>query len=146
MISAATLVELGIVPEVRFGPVGMTVTDRFVADARIDVVPVDREQAGPRSSGVAEIRTQATPRRPQLWGLLYLCARRCGVGSHSLHRRRLLVHRPRRNRRLTSDSAMSGSGLERPHVVESLPNPLPADSVGALPPSVRVRRGVLSLL
>ena len=46
MISAATLVELGIALKARFGPVGMTVTDRFVTDARIDVVPVDREQAG----------------------------------------------------------------------------------------------------
>lgn len=44
IISAATLVELGIVLEARLGPIAQTKIDRFLRDARIDVVPVDRAQ------------------------------------------------------------------------------------------------------
>jgi ribonuclease VapC len=44
-ISAATLVELGIVLEARFGPIGAAIADRLIRDARIEVVAVDREQA-----------------------------------------------------------------------------------------------------
>lgn len=45
VLSAASLVELGIVLEARFGPVGSAVADRFLRDAAIEVVPLDREQA-----------------------------------------------------------------------------------------------------
>ena len=45
MMSAASFVELGIVLEARFGPVGGAVADRFVREGSIDVVPLDREQA-----------------------------------------------------------------------------------------------------
>jgi ribonuclease VapC len=42
LISAGTLLELGIVLEAKLGPAGRSVMDRFVRDGRIDVVPVDR--------------------------------------------------------------------------------------------------------
>lgn len=43
-MSAVTLVELGIVLEARLGPIAATKIDRFLRDARIEVVPVDRAQ------------------------------------------------------------------------------------------------------
>lgn len=45
LMSAASLVEVGIVLEARFGPVGAAVADRFLREAGIDVVPFDRAQA-----------------------------------------------------------------------------------------------------
>ena len=44
LISAATLVEVGIVLEARLGPVGASVAERFIRDAAIDVVAFDRSQ------------------------------------------------------------------------------------------------------
>jgi len=44
LISAGTLLELGIVLEARLGPAGRSVMDRFLGDAHIEVVPVDRAQ------------------------------------------------------------------------------------------------------
>lgn len=41
VISAATLVELGIVVEARFGPAGRGLVDRFLRDGEIDVVELD---------------------------------------------------------------------------------------------------------
>ena len=45
LVSASTLVELGIVLQARLGAPGRGVTDRFVRDGGLDVVPFDREQA-----------------------------------------------------------------------------------------------------
>ena len=45
VMSAATLVELGIVLEARFGPVGGAVAERFLREGDIEVLPVDREVA-----------------------------------------------------------------------------------------------------
>lgn len=45
LLSAGSLVELGIVLESRFGPVGLGIVERFLRDAEIEVVPVDRFQA-----------------------------------------------------------------------------------------------------
>jgi ribonuclease VapC len=45
LMPAAIRVELGIVIEARFGPAGQDLVDRFLRDARIDLVPVDAEQA-----------------------------------------------------------------------------------------------------
>ena len=44
-MSSATLVELGIVLEARHGPAGRGIAERFVRDADIDVVPLDRDGA-----------------------------------------------------------------------------------------------------
>jgi ribonuclease VapC len=44
VISAGTLLELGIVLEARVGPVGRSIMDRFVRDGRIDIVSVDATQ------------------------------------------------------------------------------------------------------
>ena len=41
VISAGTVLELGIVLEARFGPAGRSVMDRFLRDGGITVVPVD---------------------------------------------------------------------------------------------------------
>lgn len=45
LMSAATRVELGIAIEARLGSAGQDVVDRFLRDARIDIVSVDIEQA-----------------------------------------------------------------------------------------------------
>jgi ribonuclease VapC len=45
LISAAGVVELGIVLEARYGPVGTAVLERFLRAAEIEVVPFDRVQA-----------------------------------------------------------------------------------------------------
>ncbi len=45
LMSAATLVELGIVMEARLGPAGALAVDRFLRDGEVDVVAVDRRQA-----------------------------------------------------------------------------------------------------
>ena len=45
LISAATLVELGIVLEARLGPVGGAVIERFVRASHLEVIEVDRETA-----------------------------------------------------------------------------------------------------
>jgi len=51
LMSAAIRVELGIVIEARLGPAGQDVVDRFLRDARIDIVPVDEDLAGRAISG-----------------------------------------------------------------------------------------------
>jgi len=45
LMSSATYVELGIVLEARFGPIGGAIADRFTREGGIEVVPVDRDQA-----------------------------------------------------------------------------------------------------
>jgi ribonuclease VapC len=45
LMSAVIRVELGIVIEARLGPAGQDVVDRFLRDARIDIVALDAEQA-----------------------------------------------------------------------------------------------------
>ena len=45
LVSAATLVELGIVLEARLGPAGGGIADRFVREGGIEVVEFDRTQA-----------------------------------------------------------------------------------------------------
>ena len=45
LMSAATLVELGIVLEARLGPVGGAVVERFLRGGQIEVITVDREAA-----------------------------------------------------------------------------------------------------
>jgi ribonuclease VapC len=51
LMPAAIRVELGIVIEARLWPVGQDVVDRFLRDARIDIVPVDAELAARAMSG-----------------------------------------------------------------------------------------------
>lgn len=46
LISAATLVELGIVLESRLGPAGQAVTNQFVAASAVEVAAVDARLAG----------------------------------------------------------------------------------------------------
>jgi ribonuclease VapC len=45
LMSMTTLVELGIVIEARLGPAGASLVERFVRDAGIELVDVDRAQA-----------------------------------------------------------------------------------------------------
>ncbi len=45
MMSAATLVELGIVLEARLGPVGTAVVERFLRAGRVEIHDVDRDIA-----------------------------------------------------------------------------------------------------
>lgn len=45
IMSAASFVELGIVLEARFGPVGGAVAERFTLEGGIEIVPLDTEQA-----------------------------------------------------------------------------------------------------
>ena len=45
LLSAATFVEIAIVIESRFGAEGSRELDRFLAKARIELVPVDLDQA-----------------------------------------------------------------------------------------------------
>lgn len=42
VMSTATLVEVGIVVESRFGPAGRGIVDQFLRDAEVDVVELDR--------------------------------------------------------------------------------------------------------
>lgn len=51
VMSAAVRVELGIVVEARLWPAGQEVVDRFLREARIDVVPLDESQADRALSG-----------------------------------------------------------------------------------------------
>jgi ribonuclease VapC len=51
LMSAAIRVELGIVIEERLWPAGQDVVDRFVRDAKIDIVPVDADLAARAMSG-----------------------------------------------------------------------------------------------
>lgn len=51
LMSAAIRVELGIVFEARLWPAGQDVVDRFLRDARIEIVPVDAELAARAMSG-----------------------------------------------------------------------------------------------
>lgn len=44
-ISAATLVEVGIVMEARLGPAGGGLVERFLRDGVVEVVPLDRDHA-----------------------------------------------------------------------------------------------------
>ncbi len=45
LMSAATLVELGIVLEARLGAAGALAVERFLRDGQVNVVAVDRQQA-----------------------------------------------------------------------------------------------------
>jgi ribonuclease VapC len=45
LMPAAIRVELGIVIEARLWPAGQDVVDRFLRDAKIDIVPVDEDMA-----------------------------------------------------------------------------------------------------
>jgi ribonuclease VapC len=51
LMPAAIRVELGIVIEARLWPAGQDVVDRFLRDARIEVVPVDEDLANRAMSG-----------------------------------------------------------------------------------------------
>jgi ribonuclease VapC len=51
MMSAAIRVELGIVIESRLWPAGQDVIDRFLREAKIDIVPVDEDLAARAMSG-----------------------------------------------------------------------------------------------
>jgi len=51
LMSAAIRVELGIVIEARLWPAGQDVMDRFLRDAKIDIVPVDAALAARAMSG-----------------------------------------------------------------------------------------------
>jgi ribonuclease VapC len=51
LMPAAIRVELGIVIEARLWPAGQDVVDRFLRDARIDIVAVDEELAARAISG-----------------------------------------------------------------------------------------------
>jgi ribonuclease VapC len=51
LMPAAIRVELGIVIEARLWPARQDVVDRFLRDAKIDVVPVDEELAARAMSG-----------------------------------------------------------------------------------------------
>jgi ribonuclease VapC len=51
LMSAAIRVELGIVIEARLWPVGQDVVDRFLRDAKIDIVPADADLAARAMSG-----------------------------------------------------------------------------------------------
>lgn len=50
-MSAAIRVELGMVIEARLWPAGQDVVDRFLRDARVDIVPVDDDLASRAMSG-----------------------------------------------------------------------------------------------
>ena len=51
LMPAAIRVELGIVIEARFWPAGQDVVERFLRDAKIDIVAVDEELAARAMSG-----------------------------------------------------------------------------------------------
>jgi ribonuclease VapC len=51
LMPAAIRVELGIVIEARLWPAGQDVVERFLRDARIDIVPVDADLAARAMSG-----------------------------------------------------------------------------------------------
>jgi ribonuclease VapC len=51
LMPAAIRVELGIVIEARLWPAGQDVVDRFVRDAKVDLVPVDADLAARAMSG-----------------------------------------------------------------------------------------------
>jgi len=51
LMPAAIRVELGIVIEARLWPAGQDVADRFLRDAKVDIVPVDADLAARAMSG-----------------------------------------------------------------------------------------------
>ncbi len=51
LMSAAIRAELGIVIEARLWPAGQDVVDRFLRDAKVDIVPVDADLAARAMSG-----------------------------------------------------------------------------------------------
>ncbi len=51
LMPAAIRVELGIVIEARLRPAGQDVVDRFLRDAKVDIVPVDADLADRAMSG-----------------------------------------------------------------------------------------------
>ena len=51
LMPAAIRVELGIVIEARLWPAGQDVVDRFLRDAKVDIVPVDADLAALAMSG-----------------------------------------------------------------------------------------------
>jgi ribonuclease VapC len=66
LMPAAIRVELGIVIEARLWPAGQDVVDRFLRDAKIDIVAVDEELAARAMSGWRRYgaAANATLRRP----------------------------------------------------------------------------------
>ena len=51
LMSAAIRVELGVVIEARLWPAGQDVVDRFLRDAKVDIMPVDADLAARAMSG-----------------------------------------------------------------------------------------------
>lgn len=51
LMPAAIRVELGIVIEARLWPAGQDVVDRFLRDAKIDIIPIDEDLAERAMSG-----------------------------------------------------------------------------------------------
>lgn len=51
LMPAAIRVELGIVIEARLGPAGYDVVDRFLRDARMEIVPADEDLAARAMTG-----------------------------------------------------------------------------------------------
>ena len=51
LMAAAIRVELGIVIESRLGPAGQDIVDRFLRDAKVEIVPVDADLAARAMSG-----------------------------------------------------------------------------------------------
>ena len=51
LMPAAIRVELGVVTEARLWPAGQDVAERFMRDAKIDIVPVDADLAARAMSG-----------------------------------------------------------------------------------------------
>ncbi len=51
LMPAAIRVELGVVIEARLWPGGQDVVDRFLRDAKVDIVPVDADLAARAASG-----------------------------------------------------------------------------------------------
>jgi len=61
LMSAATRVELGIVIEARLGPAGQDVVDRFLRDAKVEIMPVDADLAARAMSGWRRYRKGRHP-------------------------------------------------------------------------------------
>ena len=93
LMSAATLVELGIVLEVRLGPVGGAVVERFLRAGQIEVIAVDREMADSAMDGWRRFRKGRHPSRARLRRLLRHRTRlrpperRCCAWATTSHRR-----------------------------------------------------------
>ncbi|MGI8446475.1 MAG: type II toxin-antitoxin system VapC family toxin [Streptosporangiaceae bacterium] len=60
LMPAAIRVELGIVIETRLWPAGQDVVDRFLRDAKIDIVPADADVAARRRAAGGDMARGAT--------------------------------------------------------------------------------------